>query len=336
MKAKKLPSGNWNVRVYDYTDKDGKKIYKSFTASTKSEVMYQAATYKKKKPKNKADMTVRDAIEKYIELSQMLAPTTLQGYRIVLRNYFKDFMDYPLAYLTDEVCQIAINTEAKRETYRGKQVSPKTIKNAWGLIVPALKMQGYEFNVRLPKMQKAKKELPPSKVVFDAIKGSDVEIPCLLAMTLSLRMSEIKGLQYKHIRDGAIYVEQTLHIVDRLNVISPYTKTDASTRRIKLYPRITELLPGGDPEDFVVPMHRNTILRHFQKLMQEQGYNMTFHDLRHMYASIMLNDLHMPSKLVQIEGGWASPYVMNQIYSNSFTDSQEKMAAAKEDYFNRM
>ena len=34
-KAKKLPSGNWRVRVYSHTTPDGQKKYESFTASTK-------------------------------------------------------------------------------------------------------------------------------------------------------------------------------------------------------------------------------------------------------------------------------------------------------------
>jgi hypothetical protein len=34
-KAQKLPSGNWRVRVLDYTDSLGKRHMKSFTADTK-------------------------------------------------------------------------------------------------------------------------------------------------------------------------------------------------------------------------------------------------------------------------------------------------------------
>ena len=44
-KPQKMPSGNWRVRVYDYTDKDGKKHYKSFTASSKKEAMFLASEY---------------------------------------------------------------------------------------------------------------------------------------------------------------------------------------------------------------------------------------------------------------------------------------------------
>ena len=32
---KKLPSGNWRVRVYDYTDESNVRHYRSFTAASK-------------------------------------------------------------------------------------------------------------------------------------------------------------------------------------------------------------------------------------------------------------------------------------------------------------
>ncbi len=42
-KAKKLPSGKWRVRVYDYTDEDGKRHYKSFTSQYKGDAEYLAS-----------------------------------------------------------------------------------------------------------------------------------------------------------------------------------------------------------------------------------------------------------------------------------------------------
>lgn len=35
-KKNQLPSGQFRVQVYDYTDDDGKKHYKSFTAASKN------------------------------------------------------------------------------------------------------------------------------------------------------------------------------------------------------------------------------------------------------------------------------------------------------------
>ena len=40
---KKMPSGNWRVRVFLGKDKDGKKKYKSITAPTKKEAKKAAA-----------------------------------------------------------------------------------------------------------------------------------------------------------------------------------------------------------------------------------------------------------------------------------------------------
>lgn len=37
MKARKLPSGRWNVQVLDYIDESGKKHTRSFTADTKAQ-----------------------------------------------------------------------------------------------------------------------------------------------------------------------------------------------------------------------------------------------------------------------------------------------------------
>ena len=68
-KAKKLPSGNWRVNLYDYTDPaTGKRIYKSFTATTKKEAEYMAAEYKldgKQRTASVGDMTLKEAYTRY-------------------------------------------------------------------------------------------------------------------------------------------------------------------------------------------------------------------------------------------------------------------------------
>ena len=45
-KKNALPSGSFRVQVYDYTDKAGKKHYKSFTAPTKRQAQALAADWK--------------------------------------------------------------------------------------------------------------------------------------------------------------------------------------------------------------------------------------------------------------------------------------------------
>ena len=48
--AKRLPSGNWQVKVYshtEYVDGKPKRIRECFTAATKAEAEYQAALFKR-------------------------------------------------------------------------------------------------------------------------------------------------------------------------------------------------------------------------------------------------------------------------------------------------
>lgn len=42
--------------------------------------------------------------------------------------------------------------------------------------------------------------------IFRSVIGSDIEIPCLLAMWLSLRISEVRGLKFKDISDDGKYI----------------------------------------------------------------------------------------------------------------------------------
>ena len=68
-KAKKLPSGSWRVNQYVGKDENGKRIYKSFTASTKKEAEFIAAEYVMKARHSKVpqNITLGEAMERYIE-----------------------------------------------------------------------------------------------------------------------------------------------------------------------------------------------------------------------------------------------------------------------------
>lgn len=67
-----LPSGNYNKKVYDYTDSSGKRIYRSFTSDDEDELNFMVAEFKLRKKKTKGHperMTLNEAITKYISTS---------------------------------------------------------------------------------------------------------------------------------------------------------------------------------------------------------------------------------------------------------------------------
>ncbi len=345
-KAKKLPSGNWRVQVFDYKDENGKNHYRSYTAPTRAEAEYMAALFKKDRPEReeRPTMTVGEAIDRYIELSPMLSPTTLARYRNVREHGFPELMDMTVDELTDEVVQTEINKESRRPNKRTrKPLSPKTIKNEYGVISSALKtVCNRSFNVRLPKNQKKPKELPPPEVIISLLKGTSIELPCLLSIWLSFSLSEIRGFRCSSVRDGYIYVDQVLVEVENMPVIKKDAKVESRNRRQAVPEYIMDLIKRQDTwieytrtgkDGPLIPLNRHQIYNRYKRIMEKNGLEISFHDLRHMFASIMLTKLQIPEKVVQDEGGWSTPHVMKSVYSNTFSDSRKTADIIRDDFF---
>lgn len=127
-KAQKLPSGNWRVGLMV----DGKRI--SITEPTKKAAESKAAAIKAgmKAEATPASLTVGKAIDLYIaSKDSVLSPSTIAGYKRQRQNTLQSLMDVPVASLTQEAVQVAVNAMARDK-------SPKYVKNAYGLLTAAL------------------------------------------------------------------------------------------------------------------------------------------------------------------------------------------------------
>ena len=337
---KKLKSGNWRAQVY-LGKRDGKPIYASVTAATKAECAFKAAQIQKDGLKEvpAGSLTVGEAVDRYIDSCATLSPTTLSGYRKIRRNWFPDLMLLKAAALNSETMQKAINAEMARQTSRRHNLSSKTIKNAYGLISAALRhICGLSFDVKLPKSKPRFLELPEPDAVMAAIRGSDVELPCMLALWLSLSMSEVRGLKYSSIRHGCLYIDQVVVDVDGKPVEKSRAKTDTRSRVLSLPDELLSLIcsrtpleeyrAGEIPDGYLVPLPGYIIQRHFEKLVP----GMTFHQLRHLNASVMLQ-LNVPEKYAMERGGWSTPAVMKSVYQHTFSAERRRVDAAIDNYF---
>lgn len=329
--AKKLPSGNWRVNLYVGKDENGKRIYRSFTAETKREAEYLSAQYNLKR-KEKPEMTVGEAIDSYISAKEnVLSPTTIGGYRNIRKNQMQDLMNIPISKIDNLQIQICVNNEAKR-------LSPKSIRNMHGLLASALKMYMPEFtvNTTLPSKEHKIKDLPSAEEVIKAIKGTDVELPALLALWLGLRMSEVRGLRYKDISDGNITVQNVRIKFGGKVIEKSKAKTYNSTRKIKLPESITELIPEGRPDDYIVSIPPCTLYKHFVKIIKDKtGKDMTFHDLRHLNASVMLM-LGIPDKYAMERGGWSTNSTLKSVYQHTFSEKREEADDKINNYFSEI
>ncbi len=315
--AKKLPSGSWRVRVYIGDDSNGKHIYKSFTAGTKKEAEFLAAEYNLKRKEKPKDVTVGDAIDGYISNKDgVLSPSTIVGYRNIRKNQFQELMDIPLSKLTSIMVQAAVNRASRR-------LSAKSVRNAHGLLASAITMYmpDFIFRTTLPAKEHKVKTLPTPKQIIDAVKGTDIELPAMLAMWLSLRMSEVRGIRYKDIKDGVLTI-RNVRIAMAGQIEKEKTKTFHSTRQLVIPERILNMIGEGKPNDYVVDMAASTIYKHFvNAVFESTGQHMTFHDLRHVNASIMLA-LGIPDKYAMERGGWATNSTLKSVYQHTFTEER--------------
>ena len=338
-KAKKLPSGNWRCRA-SYVGSDGKKHFKSFTATTKREAEYMAAEYivSQKHLNDKNNWTLGDAVDKYIELKEpVLSPATISAYRKIRKYAFQGIMDVQIGSITDTMLQRAINDETMRKPAGKKEgrLSAKTIKNQYGLISSTLKQfnAGKVYNVTLPKQARQIRSLPLPGEIYEAVKGSDVELPVLLAMWLSFTMSEIRGLTKSKSLDGDyITIREVVVDVDNKDVRKEVAKEYTRNRRHRLPSHIKELIDQVD-DDIIVPMRPGIILWHFQKQLRLAGIEqITFHDLRHINASLMAM-LRIPDKYAQERGGWKTDHIMKSVYTETFSEERQRVDDIIDEYF---
>lgn len=330
-KARKLPSGKWRVQVYD---KDtGKR--KSFTADTARKANYLAIEWQEsKRESERRGITVGEAIDGYIDgRDGVLSPSTIQGYRKITECYISDsFALIPVAKITNAIVQEEINTLSKT-------LSPKTVHNVYGLISGALSEANQEIrlSVALPKIQKRFIELPPVEEVIRAVKGTDIELPAMLAMWLSLSVSEIRGINVKNIKDGILTVQETVVQVDGVAVHKDATKAYDRARRLAIPPYIMGLIEKTDAykngDGYIESRSVTALGCRFRRVLAKAGVeHMTFHQLRHMNASVMAA-LGIPNLYAQERGGWSTDYTLKRVYQHTFSKERRAVDKTIDEFF---
>ena len=345
-----LPSGSIRKKVYSHTelcfDKAGnpiidkktgkpkqKKVYVSITGTSSADVNRKVAEFKQNKKihKQSHDLTLYEAIDKYILTSDaVLSPSTIRGYRTIQRNAFKSIISKKLADLNLEVLRAAVNEESKRKTQKkNTPISAKTVHNEYGLIVSVLNVYApsVETNVTLPQVSTEIHELSTPDVIFKLVKGTNIELPVLLAMWLSFTASEIVGLtKSKSISsDGNFITIKEVIVTDEHNksIVKNKGKQPKRNRTLRIPEYIKNLIDQVET-DRLVPITVNALSKRWAKIVKNSDIpKMTFHDLRHVNASVMTL-LRIPDKYAQDRGGWKSDHIMKSRYQQTF--SEKRMA----------
>lgn len=340
--ARKLPSGKWRVQVYD---KEAKKRI-SFTEDTERKANYVALQWQlEQSRKAKVGMTVGEAINKYIEGRKgVISPSTTYNYEKYVEYYIStEFMEVPLSRLNSAIVQNEIHRLSNAISPRThKKYSPKTVCNVYGLISGAINEFAPKLEIErtLPTVPERFIELPMPGDVYNAIKGTDIELPCMLAMWLSLSASEIRGISMNSIRDGILTIQESVVQIDGVAVHKEAMKEEKRTRRLAIPPYIMGLIEKTEAykkgSGYIETRSVTAIGCRFRRVLRNAGVeHMTFHQLRHMNASVM-SWLNVPEKYAQERGGWKTPHTMKRVYQHTFSRERETVDETIDGFFENM
>lgn len=340
--AKKLPSGSWRVLLYVGKDENGKRKYESFTAATKKEANLLASERAREieqgifKDRTPAEMTVEEAIDKYIEdRDAILAPKTIREYKGYRRNYLQGIMKIKIKNLTPDIVQREINKEARR-------LSPKSVHNIWALFNSSIQaaVPDFKYNIKLPSKVKKEFHIPTNEQLlqlFETVEGRKLEIPVLLGATCGLRRGEIAALDLKkdvNYKKNTITVNKAMSNNDQGEWVIKSTKTYSGTRTIDVPEWVIDKLRTAANSSYTIMMP-DRISTDFARTCKKLGLQIRFHDLRHYYASLMLS-LGVPDKYAMARMGHATPNMLKTVYQHLMDDKDKEVSLAINQHFETM
>lgn len=321
-----LPSGMWRCQV----TVNGKR---ESVVDADPEVAHAKALAIKngylQQAKNPSVLTVGEAVDRYIESKDsVLSISTIEGYKKIKRNQFPSIEKVKIGLLTQEMVQKWVNAMARDK-------SPKTVRNAHGLLSAAVGAYCPGLNLRTTLPQKKRHDIAiPSekdiKKMLQTVKGTEHELYILLAIWLGLRMSEIRGLKWEDINGDVLRVRRAM--VDQGEKT---TKTYTSQRDLPIPKKIMDLLnTAPHTSEYIVPRSRHYIYENFQKIcvQAEVSQHYRFHDLRHINASIMLAK-GVPNKYAQQRMGHATENMLKTVYQHTMDKETKKHNKKIDKYF---
>lgn len=327
---RKLKSGNYFIQLR----LGGESI--PITAPTAKECTKQAQFVKaeyqagKRAKQFKSDITLGEAVDNLIaerKTARTLDARSVQQYEDIRRLRYQSIVDIQLANLTPEQWHKATVNELNLPSRKGGLISVKTVKDAHALFSAAIKKYRPDFNTdyTFPEIQRKFYDLIPPEKIWQAVYGTDIELPVLLAMWLSFTASEIRGLtKSRSIKGDQIYVLETVVQINGEATRRERAKEKDRIRVLDLPQYLKDLIDKVEGDEIETRTPRALNAR-FNKVLEKNGLpHMRFHDLRKVNTSMQIT-LGIPKTVTQQRNGWSTGDMIDRVYAQTF-DQQRKQA----------
>ena len=310
----------------------GRQIQKSFTGHTQKEVREKMQAAIAELNAGTYQQPSRMTAGEWLDIWQTdylgnTKPHTRKSYHGVIENHIRPVIGaVKLSALTPvQVQKLINNIKSTRNTTKGAQVNPKTVKNVHGILHSALQQAvvcGY-INVNpadrvvLPKRTKAEINVLEEQKIpafLKVISGHPFEFLYLVDLFTGMRQSELLGLQWGDIDFEAktLTIRRQLQYLGSAHGGYQYSTPKNNKPRVVMLPDIAvtalrrqrakqsemRLAAGplwNNPDNLVFTMptgehiKHDLVYRHLKRIFAAMGVpDLRFHDLRHSYAVLSL------------------------------------------------
>lgn len=269
---------------------------------------------------NRSDTFLKSA-EKYMKIkSNVLSPSTIRGYRTLIKSISETFGNTKTCDISQELVQKEINDYSTEH-------SPKSTRNLHGFISAVLGVYKPQMilHTTLPQKRKYEAYTPSEddiKKILNDVAGSKFEIPFRLGC-YGMRRGEICCILASDLSGNMLHISKSKVLTDDGTwIIKPYPKTTESDRTIYIDDELADLIRKQGYAYKEHPERLSKALKRIQKRLNIPEFR--FHDLRAYYAS-MAHALGVPDAYIMANGGWSSANIMNRVYKRTFEDKQMKM-----------
>ena len=316
MKVEELPSGSYRVRK----QVDGKKIAIIFDHKpSNAEVIEALAKHARQIPTAGSFLSCANS---YIDSkSNVTSPSTIRGYKAILKGLPDSFVCLELSKITQIDIQKMINDYSVDH-------EPKTVRNAHGFISAVLKqyIPDMLLATTLPQKIENRGYIPNEndiKRILDESIGSKYHIPIQLGI-MSLRRSEICALQLSDISGNTLSITKALVQDENDKWVVKQTKTAAGTRELYIPDSLVEEIRQNGT---IYDGYPNSLNRQLHKYQDKLGIpRFRFHDLRHFFATYA-HSQGISDADIMATGGWKSDYTMKSVYRHEMKqkEAQQKI-----------
>ena len=196
----------------------------------------------------------------------------------------------------------------------------------------------------LPKRLNREKRVPTrtdlQKIMCILDQEESIYCQCMLALTCSLRQSEIAALTAEDICGNIVKIHGARVRSSGYKLdYKPTAKSSAGNRETIMPDFLAERINAiktNQSEGWLFKTHPETVQKRFKKLLIKNGLPpYTMHSLRHAFAAFMHAE-GVPDEYIMQAGGWSTSGVMQRVYRYAFEEDTITAKAKVNQSFSKM